>query len=252
MNQSAFRLVWIMLTAVILTLGVIGCMGKKQENQEAGGQASANQPAPEVIKERVLAHLQEKYGEEFVPVSFNGSGWAYPYNQMILYPKNGSSSDRFEARIVINKDGTYDISDGYFGVWIAPEYSKTVSGIVKEFYKDFKFSLHFGDGVFPERLNKTTSIEEIYNKEEYFNADVVVFVKEESAEGMDANDTLRKIADRMIEKKLVGDVTVYVVKNEKFDSITTEALDTADSSEYFLGEEKTVMIGNDLSISALE
>ncbi|MGZ7442198.1 hypothetical protein [Paenibacillus sp. TH7-28] len=85
-------------------------------------------------------------------VSFSGSGWAYPYNQMYLYPKSGLESNRFEARIVINKDGTYDISDGYFGVLIAPEYAKVVSGLVKEIYDDFKFSLSFNEGVYPERL----------------------------------------------------------------------------------------------------
>ncbi|MGZ7442199.1 hypothetical protein [Paenibacillus sp. TH7-28] len=247
MSQRAVRILLIVLAGMIITLGVSGCMGKKQEQQ-----AGENKPNPEVIKERVLTHLQEKYGEEFVAVSFSGSGWAYPYNQMYLYPKSGSESNRFEARVVINKDGTYDITDGYFGVLIAPEYAKVVSGFVEEIYKDFKFSVDFGEGVFPDRLNKNTKLEEIYNENEYFNADITVFVKEESAKGIDTIDSLSKVAAKMIEKKLVGNVSIYIVKNEKFESITMEALNAVNEDEYFIGDSNTVMIGNDLKILDLE
>ena len=192
--------------------------------------------------------MQEKYGEEFVPVSFSGSSFAYPYNQMYLYPKNGAKSDRFEARIVINKDGTYDISDGYFGVLIAPEYAKVVSGFIGEIYKDFKFSVDFGEGVFPDRLNRNVKLEEIYNENEFFNSDITVFVKDESTKGIDTIDSLSKVATKMIEKKLVGDVSIYIVKDEKFDSITMEALNAVNEDEYFIGDYNIVMIGKDLKI----
>lgn len=243
MSQRAVRILLVMLAGMMVTLGVSGCMGKKQEQQ-----AGENKPSPEVIKERVLTHLQDKYGEEFVAVSFSGSGWAYPYNQMYLYPKSGSESNRFEARIVINKDGTYDITDGYFGVLIAPEYAKVVSGFVKETYDDFKFSLRFNEGVYPERLNKDTKIEDIYNKNERFVSYSTVFVKEDSAKGIDTLESLKKIATKMIENKLVGDVKVYIVRNDKFDSITMEALNAVNEGEYFIGDYNIVMIGNNLEI----
>ncbi|MCM3040897.1 hypothetical protein M3201_14435 [Paenibacillus motobuensis] len=220
-------------------------MSKKQQAEE-------NKPTPEVIKEKVLTHLHGKYDEEFVPISFSESSWSYPYNQMYLYPKKGSKSDQFEARIVANKDGTYDITDAYFGILIAPEYAKVVSEIVNEIYQDFKFFISFNEGMYPDRLNKDTDISKIYNKDERFVSYSTVFVKEEAAKSIDTIDSLRKIAARMIEKKLVGDVSIYIVKNEKFDSITMDALNALNKDEYFIEKDKTVMIGNDLEILALE
>ncbi|GAA0378199.1 hypothetical protein GCM10008933_06810 [Paenibacillus motobuensis] len=224
-------------------------------NKNKEQQTEENKPTPEVIKEWVLTHLQEKYGEEFVPVSFSGSSFAYPYNQMYLYPKNGAKSDRFEARIVINKDGTYNISDGYFGILIAPEYAKVVSGFIGEIYKDFKFSVDFGEGVLPDRLNKNTKLEETYSENEYFKAQITVFVKEDSANGIDTMDSLKKIAGKMIEKKLVGNVMIYIVKNGMFDSITMETLNEVNSinkGEYFLYDYKIIMIGKDLKVFHME
>ncbi|WMT40638.1 hypothetical protein RE628_26425 [Paenibacillus sp. D2_2] len=241
MNQWAVRILLVVIIGTMMILGVSGCMNKKQLAEE-------NKPNPEVIKERVLTHLQEKYGEEFVPISFNGSSWAYAYNQMYLSPKNGSESDRFEVRIVINKDGTYDISDGYFGILIAPKYAKVVSEFLGGIYKDFKFFINFGEGVFPDRLNKNTKLDEIYNANEFFNSDITVFVKDESAKGIDTIDSLNKIAEKMIDKKLVGNVTIYIVKNEKFDSITMEALNAVNEDEYFIGDYNILMIGKDLEI----
>lgn len=243
MNQWVVRILLVVLVGTIIILGVSGCMSKNKEQQ-----TEENKPTPEVIKEWVLTHLQEKYGEEFVPVSFSGSSFAYPYNLMYLYPKNGSKSDRFEVHIVANKDGTYDITDAYFGILIAPEYAKVVSEFIGEIYKDFKFSVDFGEGVFPDRLNKNTKLEEIYNENEFFNSDITVFVKDESAKGIDTIDSLSTIAVKMIEKKLVGDVSIYIVKDEKFDSITMEALNAVNEDEYFIGDYNIVMIGKDLKI----
>ena len=241
MNQWAARTLLVVLAGMIIILGVSGCMSKKKPAEET-------KPTPEVVKEKVLTHLQEKYGEEFVPVSFSGSSWAYAYNTMYVYPKSGSKSDSVEVHIVINKDGTYNISDGYFGALIAPEYAKVVSGIVEEIYKDYKFFLRFSEGVYPDRLNKDTKIEEIYDENDLFVSYSTVFVKEDSAKGIDTLDSLKKIAEKMIDKKLVGDVSIYIVKNEKFDSITMEALNAVNEDEYFIGDYNIVMIGKDLKI----
>lgn len=244
MRRSAARILLVILAGMIMILGVSGCMSKKQESQ-----VEASKPTPEEIKAQVETYLLEKYSEEFVPVSFSGSNWAYSYNKMYWYPKSGSESDRFEVRVVINKDGSRDISDGYFGILIAPQYSEVVSGLVKEIYKDFKFSIKFGEGVYPDRLNKDTKMEEIYNENENFSADISIFVKEDSAEGKDPQESLKRIAEKMIERKLVADVLVYTVYNDKFDSFTMDALSSAKKrNEFFIGDYHILMIGKDLEI----
>jgi hypothetical protein len=180
-------------------------------------------------------------------LSFSGSSWAYVHNTMYVYPKNDSQKS-VEVHIIFNKDGGYQISDNYFGALIAPEYSKVISGFVGEIYKDFKLYIQFDEGVYPDRLNKDTKLEEIYKEGELFSSSSTIFIKEDSAKGIDTHDSLKKIAEKMIERKLVGDVRIYVVRNEKFDSITYDALNTINDDEYFLGDYNIVMIGNELQI----
>lgn len=242
MSTSKLRMLLVILAGVIITVGMSGCMSEK-----------AKEPTAEEIKMEVEKHLQEKYGEEFEPLSFTDSNWAYSYNKMYWYPKNGEESDNFEVRVVINKDGSRHISDGYFGRIIAPEYAKVVSEIVRNIYEDFKFSIRFREGMFLDRLNKDTKLEDIYNKDEKpFVSYSTIFVKEDSAKGIDTIDSLKEIANKLIEKKLVGNVKIYIVKNEKFDSITMEALNAVDMSEYFVNEDyNIVVVGSELEVTEL-
>jgi hypothetical protein len=241
MSQWNLR-IWLVIAAgIMIILGVSGCMGKGEEKSKQD---------PEQVKGLVLAHLQEKYGEEFVPLSFSGSSWAYVHNTMYVYPKNDSQKS-VEVHIIFNKDGSYQISDNYFGALIAPEYSKVISGFVGEIYKDYKLYIQFDEGVYPDRLNKNTKLEEIYKEGELFSSSSTVFIKEDSAKGIDSHDSLKKIAEKMIDRKLVGDVTFYIIKNEKFDSITMDAFKAADKNEYFLESNKYVMIGYNLEIVSM-
>lgn len=242
MNQWAARTLLVVLAGMIIILGVSGCMSKKKTTEET-------KPTPEVVKEKVLTHLQEKYGEEFVPVSFSGSSWAYAYNTMYVYPKNGSKSDSVEVHIVINKDGTYDISDGYFGIYIREKYETVISDFVSDFYEDFKLYTDFGEGTLPNRLNKNSGIEQMYvNEDENVSSHTVIFVKEDSVKGQDVESTLVDMAKKMRAKKMVGMLRLYVVKSEKFEGIDLKALNAVDESEYFLGSQKSVMVTHELKI----
>lgn|GEM_PF-6233694 len=239
MNRLAMRTVLLLLT-IIFSLGVSGCM-------KSEAQTNRNRD-PEAIKERMLSHLQQKYGEEFVPVNLTLSGFAYSYDNLTAYPKKGSQSDAFEVWGTQMKDGSYQISDGYFGKYIKPKYEAVMSGLVGESYSTFKLYTDFGEGVLPDRLNKDTNIEEIYAPGETVSSDTVVFVKEDAVKEADVEASLIKLAQKMREKKLVGFVQLFVVRNDKYENIDLQALNAADESEYFVGDYKSVMVTPELKI----
>lgn len=233
MNSWIKRAV-LLLLALIILLGVSACMKKK--------------PDPEAIKAEMMEHLEKKYGEEFVPLSLTLSGFAYSYDQLRAYPKSGSEQDAFDIWGTRMKDGTYSIRDGYFGIYIRPQYEEMMSRFAQEIYKDSKVFVSFGEGVFPDWLTKATKLEEIYREGETFNSDSVIFVKESSAAGKDDEASLNQIAKRMIQHKMVGDVRLYVVKDSKFDDINMAALSAKDTGEYFVRDYKIIMISNNLEI----
>ncbi|MDU7477885.1 MAG: hypothetical protein E7L01_31765 [Paenibacillus macerans] len=68
-------------------------------------------------------------------------------------------------------------------------------------------------------MNKNTKIKEIYNKDENFCSDTVLFIKEDSAKGIGLDESMQKIAEKMVQKKLVGNIEFYVVADDKFEAI---------------------------------
>ncbi|MMZ65912.1 hypothetical protein D1872_283580 [compost metagenome] len=100
----------------------------------------------------------------------------------------------------------------------------------------------------PDRLNKDTNIEEIYAPGETVSSDTVVFVKEDAVKEADVEGSLIKLAQKMREKKLVGFVQLFVVRNDKYENIDLQALNAADESEYFVGDYKSVMVTPELKI----
>ncbi|WP_410771582.1 hypothetical protein [Fontibacillus sp. BL9] len=216
-------------------------------------EAEANQNKninPEAIKEQMLAYLQEKYGDEFAPLTLSPSGLAYSYDTLVAYPKNGNKGDSFEVWGTRMDDGSYNMSDGYFGIYIKPEYESVLSEIVGGIYKDYKLYTEFGEGVLPDRLNKDTKLEEIYREDENFSSETVVFVKQSSVEGKNVEEGLLKIAEQMRGKKMVGFVRLFVVYDDKFESIDpgVSNLTTLRENGYFLDNYKSVRVRYNLGI----
>lgn len=240
MKQRMMR-IWLLIVAgMIMTLGVSGCMSKKQENQGN----------PEAIKNQMLAYLEEKYGEKFLPISFESSGFAYSHDTLWVYPEKGSKEDRFEIWGSRDKDGKYVMNDGYFGIYIKPSYEEVMSGFVRGIYKDFKLYTEFGEGVRLDGFNKDTKIEDIYDIDQSFSSRNIIFVKEDSAMGITDDEAIRKIAEQMKNHRMPGNIRIYVVYNDKFDSVGLHSLNAtpAQSKELYVRERTTIKVTNQLEI----
>ncbi|MBU3181429.1 hypothetical protein [Clostridium psychrophilum] len=88
---------------------------------------------PEVKREKALAYLKEKYKEEFVATAMSESGWGQGQDKIYIYPKNGTEEDTFAVWGNIWEDGSYAMSDGYFGVIIHDKYEiSSISILMKE------------------------------------------------------------------------------------------------------------------------
>lgn len=208
---------------------------------------------PSEKKDKVLAYLKEKYGEEFVLVSVNESGWGQGHDVIYLYPKNGTEEHTFAVWGTMRDDGNYAMQDGYFGIIIKDEYEAVLSHFVKEIYNEFKLYTRFGRGiVFPDRLNKATKISDIYCKEQLFTSDTVIFVKQSSAQGIDPAESLKKIAQKMKEEKLVGEITIYIVFNDKYEITSLETLNKTTKDYFVDGSRKYIWVDQNLEIDEVK
>ncbi|MDD4049229.1 MAG: hypothetical protein PHI90_10555 [Clostridia bacterium] len=223
--------VFMAILTIIILIGVSGCMESKENKIE-------KKYLPDEKKENALAYLKEKYDEEFVAYFMSQSGWGQGHDVIYLYPENGDQEkDTFAVWGTIMDDGAYSMSDGYFGVIIRDEYEAVMTSIAKEVYKEFKLYTIFGRGsIFPDRLNKDTKISEIYSKDDYFSSETIVFVKESSANGIDEAESLKKIAEKMKDEKLVGSVTIYMVFDNKYEMTSLDTLNERHTEDFFVND----------------
>lgn len=232
--------VLIISLSIIICIGAGGCMLFKKSYSE-------NEK-----KDMAIGYLEEKYGEEFIVKSLIPEGWPYSYDIIYFYPKSGTEDDMFVVRGKLLDSGKYSMNDGYFGIIIKDEYEAAMSSFVKELYQDFKLYTDFGSGtVKPDRLNKNTDISEIYNIDEYFSSYTTIFVKQ--SEIIDVNESLKKIAQKMVDNKLVGKVKIYEVYDDKYEITSIDILNDLDFNKNFVNKHgKYIKVNKNLEISEVE
>ncbi|WP_026476057.1 hypothetical protein [Alkaliphilus transvaalensis] len=231
------RMILIGLTLVIL-IGVSGCTKKK------------NRYTPEGIKEMMLAYLEEKYDEEFVPISLTMENWAYKYDSLRVYPKNGNREDFFEVQGFRMDDGTYEMMDGYFKYIIKDAYEVQIREYVSEYYDDIKiFTRISGSGVYDDRLNKSTKLSEVYDIDPSYLPAIDIFVKEDTTQEIEASEILRDVGNRLIEDKLPAMLVLYIVYEDKFPEadLSFLKLHHTEFPKYVI-EERMLTIGRKLEI----
>lgn len=142
--------------------------------------------------------------------------------------------------------------DSYYGIYIKDDYEKLMSKFVRESYKEFILKTNFGAGVLPDRLNKDIKISEIYDKNELCSSDTTIYVKQSSANKVKSSEALEKIAQNMVDNKLVGSVYLYIVFDRSFGLVGTDSLfdlNLQDNSYKNLsGDVEIIYVNNNLEI----
>ena len=173
-------------------------------------------------KEMVLEYLKEKYKEEFVGMQYMPSEDGMRADSYYVRAQARDESEGFEVWGRVNKkDGTYEMTDGYFGIYIKDEYEKVMRTFIDEFYSEYKIFIKTDTaGYVPQRLNKDTKIDEIYKEgEDYgFEADVYVYVKESDAKDIDIKEAIEKIALKKKENRLLGEINIFVIRDDIYDN----------------------------------
>ncbi|MGL4695365.1 hypothetical protein [Enterococcus larvae] len=90
------------------------------------------QPTREEVKQEMLDHLQEKYGEEFECQSIEYKSWSQSgYEHMFAYPKDGNPKNNFA---IYRYDEGERYEDGYVGFVMEKVYQEKIEAIVKEYF----------------------------------------------------------------------------------------------------------------------
>lgn len=121
-------------------------------------------------------YLENKYGEEFVPIYYSSENWAYSYDSLFVHPK-GKEDQTFNVQGDMSKTRKYICRDNYFQYIIRDDYENVMSDFVKEYFKDFKIYMNKYDGMCDDDLNYGVNVSEIYDKDKNFIGDFNLFIK---------------------------------------------------------------------------
>jgi len=193
----------------------------------------------------MLEYLEDKYGEEFVPLSYAGESWAYSYDKLSAHPK-GKEDQIFNIQGCKNKEGKYVCHDNYFYYIIRDEYEQAMSNIVKIYFTDFKLYMLRGEGMYPDRLNYGTKIKDIYKEGEKFNANFNLFVKKSNTKSIGIDKMLIEIAQKRLEQKFIGELSFYNTYDEKYKLINREKW--YDSKDKWFEPNISVIVKQDLEV----
>lgn len=193
----------VILLAIALMMGGTGCMNSNEK-----------------IKDDMLTYANDKYGETFEADTLVMANWAYHYDKLYAHPA-GRPEDEFLIEHYVDEQGRSSFADGYFGILIKDEYKENIEAIVKPVFPESKVFVSFNESVFSNRLNANSMVKDIYNAEEKFTSSIIVFIPQRCI-GKNEFDIgpFEIIGKEMIEKKITGRVSFYLLENELFDSIT--------------------------------
>ena len=209
MIMKKFKQCLALSLAIIITIGVSGCMNILQSNES-----------------RMLKHLSQKYnGQKFITLYMDGGGYfGQGTTKLHCYPKGGDpKADRVWVETWTTKEGERIIQDSYFGIIIRedleaevlaacsglplPMKAYLVSGNMcyddifdgSKTYADFKQWINDGNS---KRLNVTVSV---------------------SADGFDKSEKeqyANQIHDKLEKDGFCGFASVLFYPGEAFDQLT--------------------------------
>lgn len=136
------------------------------------------QPTREEVKQEMLDHLQEKYGEEFECQSIEYKSWSQSgYEHMFAYPKGGNPKNNFA---IYRYDEGECYEDGYVGLLMKDNYYEIVDDIIKKYFEENTVNINY-KYVYPDSFNSKISFEkflEYANKKNNITISIYVQVED--------------------------------------------------------------------------
>ena len=130
----------LLIISIIAIFGgtIVGCGSEKIKEKKQ----MTKEEAKLSRQNEILKHLEEKYGEKFIPLNMN-SEYIKGLDILQVY-KEGTNpvTDKVEA-CREEKDGKVKFYDGYFGMIIRPEYEKMIKDEVDKIFPESKVYVKF-------------------------------------------------------------------------------------------------------------
>jgi len=181
-------------------------------------------PSREEVKQEMLNHLQEKYGEEFECVTIEYKSWSQSgMEQMEAYPKGSNPNYNFALDRKTNEDGSITYEDGYVGFLMEEKYVELLEPVVKEYFPESTVWVGYNKYTYPEAFTKETTFEEFQEyagKKIRIGIGVYIPMKLESEE--EVAKKIEAMGSKLKELLPIGRITVTGYSEEAYQTDIVE------------------------------
>lgn len=245
--------------SIILMSGVSGCMGSNEKDnetkisnsieandknaktlQEPGGEdksrtegetqyeKSWNEWQAEKAdafageRELVLDYLRNKYDEEFEYGYVAGASWGQSFDEWRMKPIGADEDKFFYVIAKTEKDGTYVMSDNYYGILIEDEYKEFMTELVKDEFEEFEiFAIGANQKIIADGLVKGVGVLDIPKYANgalnTYNPTVYIAVKDSS--DYDYDKSLKSLLEKMAGFGLMCSIEIFAVEANQYDEL---------------------------------
>ena len=197
MKKIRILLIGVLLIAGLLIMGGCADMSQLENKFEQG---------IEDQKDILLAHMEEKYGVKFLPLSYSPTGTVT--NEEFRCYAEGTDRERDYVSVFVREEnGEEIIVDDYFGIMIREEYQNRVDAITDAVVGDSKaFVYRYSVSFFDNTLAEGSTIDDAINMGQRINAAKYVFMEVTPGSEKDFEENCDKMAAKLQEAKLPGTV----------------------------------------------
>ena len=164
-------------------------------------------------KDRALAYINKKYGENFEIVSFFARNIDMPYDELIV-----SNSQKQKCKVYIEENdlGIEIIKDEYYGIIKSDEYKQMIREVLDQFLPEYKYFSDFSANYFDDIYDRDYELKDaLMNEEMQFYSKNYIFISSEIASQI--NESVYSditFSLKMCNLKLY--IAFYIVSNEEY------------------------------------
>ncbi len=171
------------------------------------------------LKDEMIAHLEKKYGEKFLPIFLEPSGFQIDYDELQFY-KEGTDPETDKAHIAkFNRDGKVKYIDNYFGLIIREEYENIIKGVVEKIFGECKVYATFDADSFSDNLKRGNTYEDAIRNGEFINSLIYIYI-DNKANNILLKEKEEELTNLLKKVKIKGYYTIYSMKSGHLEKIT--------------------------------
>ena len=215
MKQKISLMMVILLLCSALCL-CSGCAGRQGQPSSQGRDA--------------IKYISEKYQQEFTPLSYDLSDYMSDRDVVECYTEGMDPENEHVSIYITKKDGKTVYHDNYADFLLRDTIEQHVTNVAKNEFRECKTFKSTGAAPLPDKLNKNSTLDDMYRQNPDYEIWCVVLIREEP--DLSYDDYAKKID--AIEKQLSSEghiyiIQIYAVSDELYESTQRYQRDLFDS-----------------------